>query len=169
MLLLFGAPWGATPLIGVLRGSAPMIGTSWIDFVDPELAMAEIGIISENPAHEGALNFLSRDVDADAIEWVERYIGLAPDVRSQCDIAIERLNLARRRNSPGNQAIEGAICLEALLGPDDNHEIVYKLGLRSALLLSTDFDERCKISNDVKEFYTLRSRTVHGKTRKSKR
>jgi hypothetical protein len=166
---VIGAPWWrATPVIGVLWGSAPMIGTSWIDFVDPELAKAEIGTLTENPGHEGALNLFSHNVDTDAIEWVERYIRLAPYVRSYCDIAIERLNLARRRNSPGNQAIEGAICLEALLAPDDNHEIVYKLRLRSALLLSTDFDERCKISNYLKEFYDLRSRTVHGNTRKSK-
>ncbi|MGC2223024.1 MAG: hypothetical protein WA624_11965 [Methylocella sp.] len=86
----------------------------------------------------------------------------------QCDIAIERLNLARRRLSPGNKAIEGAICLEALLCPDNNQEITYRLRLRSALLLSTGFDERCKISNDVKAFYNLRSSTVHGTTSESK-
>lgn len=167
---VIGAPWGATPMIGAPGGCAPVIGTSWIDFVDTELTIAESGRrVTYNSAHEGALDIHSRVVDTDRSEWVERYIRLAHDVRSQCNIAIERLNLARRRNSPGDKAIEGAICLEALLGnPDDKQGIVYKLSLRSALLLSTDFDERCKISNYVKEFYDLRSRTVHGNTRKSK-
>ena len=83
--------------------------------------------VTYNSAHEGALNFLSRDVDKDAIEWVERYLHLADEVIPQCDIAIERLNLARRQHSPGNQAIEGARCLEALLsGPDGRQEITYK-------------------------------------------
>jgi hypothetical protein len=142
---------------------------AWIDFVDPELAIAESGIrVSYNSAHEGALNLFSHNVDTDAIEWVERYIRLAPEVRPRCDIAIERLNLARRRHSPENKAIEGAICLEALLGPDNNQEITYKLRLRSALFLSTEFDERCKISDEVKEFYRLRSTTVHGSTSESK-
>jgi hypothetical protein len=161
------SPWGAAPV--TLWGCAPVIGTSWIDFVDHELVMAESGhSMSVTPARDVALNFHSRDVDTDAIEWVERYLRLAPELRSKCDIAMERLNLARRRHSPGNKAIEGAICLEALLGkPDDKQGITYKLGLRSALLLSTEFDERCKISDNVKKFYTLRSNTVHGKTSKS--
>ena len=163
------ASLGTAPKIGGPRGWAPVIGMSWIDFVDPELAIAEWGIrVSYNSAHEGALNLFSHNVDTDAIEWVKRYLRLAPEVIPQCDIAIERLNLARRRHSPGNQAIEGAICLEALLsGPDGRQEITYKLALRSALLLSTKFDERCKISDDVKKFYTLRSNTVHGKISKS--
>jgi hypothetical protein len=164
------ASLGAAPMIGAPRGCAPMIGMSWIDFVDTELTIAESGRrMSYNFANEGALDIHSRVVDTDAIEWVERYIGLAPELRSKCDIAIERLNLARRRHSPGNKAIEGAICLEALLGnPDDKQEITYKLALRSALLLSTEFDERCKISGEVRKFYTLRSNTVHGNSGKSK-
>ena len=112
--------------------------------------------------HEGRPPFSVVDVDADAIEWIERYLSLSPELSPQCDIAIERLNLARRRHSPGNRAIEGAISLEALLGPDGNQEITYRLRLRAALLLSTNFEERREISNAVKEFYKPRSNTVHG-------
>jgi hypothetical protein len=152
----------------LVDGAAPVIGLSWLEFVDADLAMAEFGRMQMIPLYEGPLGFFPLDIGTDAIEWVERYLHLAPEVRPRCDIAIERLNLARRRHSPGNKAIEGAICLEALLGPDNNQEITYKLRLRSALLLSTEFDERCKISNDVKEFYRLRSTTVHGSTSESK-
>ncbi len=174
---VIGAPWGATPMVGAPGGCAPVIGTSWIDFVDTELTIAESGQrVTYNSAHEGALNFLSRDVDKDAIEWVERYLHLADEVLPQCDasevssldIAIERLNLARRRHSPGNKAIEGAICLEALLAADTNQEIAHRLGLRSALLLSTELNKRHEISKAVTKFYKLRSDTVHGKTSKSK-
>ena len=110
--------WLTAPMIvGPPRGGAPVTDTSWIDFVDPELAMADIAsYMLGNPASEVARTFCSHTVDTDAIEWVERYIHLTPEVKSQCDIAIDRLNLARRRLSPGNKAIEGAICLEALIG-----------------------------------------------------
>ena len=40
--------------------------------------------------------------------------------------------------------------------------ITYRLRLRSAFLLSSDLNGRREISNAVKEFYKLRSATVHG-------
>ena len=103
-----------------LVDGAPVVGRSWLEFVDTDLAMAEFGRISNLRRYEGIEPFFPITVGTDAIEWVERYIHLAPEVRPQCDIAIERLNLARRRHSPGDKAIEGGICLEALLGPDTN-------------------------------------------------
>jgi hypothetical protein len=145
-----------------LVDGAPVVGRSWLEFVDTDLAMAEFGRISNLRRYEGIEPFFPITVGTDAIEWVERYIHLAPEVRPQCDIAIERLNLARRRHSPGDKAIEGGICLEALLGPDTNQEITYRLRLRSAFLLSSDLNGRREISNAVKEFYKLRSATVHG-------
>jgi hypothetical protein len=146
----------------LVNGASPVVGTSWIEFVDDNLRMAEVSLMWMTPLYEGRPAFLTVDVDADAIEWVERYLSLSFNVRPQCDVAIERLNLARRRYSSGNKAIEGSVCLEALLGSDSNQEITYKLRLRAALLLSTDLDERREISNAVKDFYKLRSATVHG-------
>jgi hypothetical protein len=93
---------------------------------------------------------------------------LAPEVRPYCEIAIDRLNLARRRLSPGDKAIDGSICHEALLAYDSNQEITHRLSLRSALLLSTEFKERQEISNAVKKFYKLRSDSVHGNALKPK-
>ncbi|MGD0641240.1 MAG: hypothetical protein ABSC22_10875 [Roseiarcus sp.] len=145
----------------LVDGAAPVVGTSWQEFVDDDLRMAEAALIRMMPQHEGRRPFSPIDVDGDAIQWVERYLKLKPDVRPRCDVAIERLNLARRRYSSGNTAIEGAICLEALLG-DGNQEINFKLRLRAALLLSTDLEERRDISKAVANFYKVRSGTVHG-------
>ena len=142
--------------------AAPVIGTLWVEFVDADLAMAEFGRMSMTPRYEGRPSWFPVDVDQAAIEWVMRYLRLSPDLRPQCDLAIERLNLARRRLSAGDKAIDGGICLEALLGDDNNQEITYRLRLRAALLLSNDPKERHAISNDVKEFYNLRSKAVHG-------
>src|SRR5262249_22094734 len=79
-----------------------------------------------------------------------------------------RLNLARRRQSPGNQAIDGGICLEALLGDESPQELTYKLRLRAALLLGRTVDERQTIREDVRRFYDLRSKVVHGRVRGAK-
>jgi hypothetical protein len=118
--------------------------------------------------HEGLPSFPVVDVDNEAIERVERYLGLSPSLRPQCELAIERLNLGRRRISAGNKAIEAGICLEALLGSDSNTEITYKLRLRAALLLSSDLNKRREISKAVNELYNLRSATVHGNSVKTK-
>lgn len=104
----------------------------------------------------------AEEIRPEAIEWVDRYLQLTPDVKRICDVALERLNLARRRTSPGNIAIEGAICLEALLSGEDSGDLTYKLKLRAALLLATDLEQRRAIQKTVGDFYKLRSRTVHG-------
>ena len=152
----------------LVDGAAPVVGTSWLEFVDDHLRMAEFGMKRMMAQNEGLQPFVSVDVDAEAIEWIERYLALLPELGPRCDVAIERLNLARRRLSAGNKAIEGGISLEALLGFDENQEITYRLRLRAALLLSNDVAKRREISKAVNDFYTLRSRTVHGSLDKTK-
>jgi hypothetical protein len=138
------------------------------NFIDPDLAMAEVGQMWTGPTYEGALSIVQEtEVNDDAIAWVYRYLDLKEDMRAVCDVAIERLNLARRRRSPGNKAIDGAICLEALLGDNDNTELTYKLKLRTALLLASDLGTRREIREAVADFYKLRSKTVHGRPSKA--
>jgi Apea-like HEPN len=72
--------------------------------------------------------------------------------------------MARRRRQPGNKAIDGAICLEALLLGDGQGELTYRLRLRAAILLGDNLEKRNKISQDIKRFYNLRSDAVHGNT-----
>jgi hypothetical protein len=148
-----------------LAGEAsPILGTGWLEFVDSDIALAEYGQMWMSPIRESDVS-ISRhplDIDQEAIEWVERYVGLDPNLKRVCDVAIERLTLARCRHYPGNKAIEGAICLEALLGDGSNQELTYRLRLRAALLLGKNLNERREISHAVKNFYDLRSKTVHG-------
>lgn len=146
------------------REYAPVVGASWIDFVDDDLMMTEVGRMWMGPNYEGVL--VGRDlpnVDEDDLIWVEKYLRLKPEVRPLCDVAIERLNLGRRRNAPGDKAIEASICLEALLGDRDTQELTYKLALRAALLLGLNLEQKERIRRDVKQLYGLRSRTVHGR------
>lgn len=149
----------------LVNEAQPVVGVLWLEFVDPDLALAEFGRMWFSPRYDGILSEGSpTQVDDSAFAEVERYLLLSDDVRTICDVAIDRLNLARRRLSPGDQAIEGAICLEALLGDNDNQELTYKLKLRSALLLETTLENRRQVRKAVDRFYKLRSRTVHGRS-----
>jgi hypothetical protein len=148
-----------------LTGEAsPIFGIGWLEFTDSELALADFGQMWMSPIRESDVGLSHpHEVSDEALEWVERYIQLKPDVKRVCDVAIERLALARRRNYPGNKAIEGAICLEALLlGDGGNQELTYRLRLRAALLLGRNLVERREISYAIRDFYDLRSKTVHG-------
>jgi hypothetical protein len=151
----------------LVDGAAPVVGPSWLEFSDPDLGKAEYGQMWTVPTYEGDLVSVQQiDINREALQWLNRYLELRGDIQAMCDVAIDRLNLARRRQSPGNKAIEGAVCLEALLGDDDERELTYKLGVRAALLLGTDLAERREIKKAVRDFYKLRSATVHGRSRK---
>ena len=153
----------------LIKNVAPVVGKSWIDFVDDELQEAEMGRSSMGAIYEGQLPMIPVKVDQDAVDLVQRFLTLSADITPKCDIAIERLNLARRRHSAGNRAIEAGICLEALLGDnDDKGEITYKLRLRTALLLGSNLKQRKDIAATVRDLYNLRSKTVHGNLAKEK-
>jgi hypothetical protein len=144
---------------------APVIGTTWSDFLDPDLVLAEHGRMYGGSRIEGGLPTIGKEVDDYALRWVEQYLALPPDMRARLDIPLARLNLGRRRLSPGDQAIEAGICLEALLGDKgDRQDLSYKLRLRTARLLEKTFDPRKVIFAAVNKLYALRSRTVHGNT-----
>jgi hypothetical protein len=144
--------------------SAPVVGISWIDFCDPELTLASVGLIWNGARFEGSLNRVpTRAVDEEVLDWVERYLHLSPEMCDVVDVAMDRLNLARRRTSLGDKAIDGAICLESLLGDGTSQELSYRLKLRAALLLGKAVEERKAIRDAVRKFYTLRSNVVHGR------
>jgi Apea-like HEPN len=160
-----GAILDAARAFTLIDRAAPVVGTSWTDFVNPELTAAEVGQARTGARFEGSLSQFARlKVDDESIAWAERYLRMSGQLRRVLDIALDRLNLARRRRSPSDQAIDGGICLEALLS-NDNQELTYKLQLRAALLLGTALPERQEIRKAVRDLYSLRSKVVHGRAR----
>jgi hypothetical protein len=143
---------------------APYVGRSWVEFVDPRLTFAEQGRAHYSARSEGALaSVIPKQVDENAMNWVFRYLALEEAARRRLDIAIERLSIARRRRSLNDKAIEGAICLEALLlEKDARQELGYRLAVRGARLLGANFDERAAVRRGLTKFYGLRSTAVHG-------
>lgn len=148
----------------VLGGeTTPTMTTTWQEFTDPDLQRAEFGFVSMMSKHEGRHAQFPADATGKTTEWVERYVDLPEEVTKHIDVAIERLNLARRRMKPGDKAIDGCICLEALLsGRGAQSELTHRISLRTALLLGRTVQDRKDIYKRVKRFYDLRSKMVHG-------
>jgi len=163
----FNAILQAARAFTLTDGGAPVVGKSWTDFVDPELTAAEFGQVWTVAHFEGSPSPGPLKVDGEALAWAERYLRMDSQLRPSVDVVLDRLNLARRRRSPGDKAIDGGICLEALLGDDSPQELTYRLQLRAALLLGTTLPERQEIRKAVRDLYRLRSKVVHGRARRS--
>jgi hypothetical protein len=112
--------------------------------------------------HEGRFPIHIAHVTTEVLNWVDKYLKLPPAVASFCDVPLGRLNLARRRVTTGDKAIDGSVCLEALLSGRGQGELTHRLSVRAALLLGRSLDERQKIVKTVREFYKVRSKIVHG-------
>jgi hypothetical protein len=144
--------------------AAPVIGTSWIDLIDSDLEAAHFGRMWMSSFFDGPIHSAqSFPMDVEKLAKVGAYLKIKAPSSKACDIAAERLILARRRRSIANKAIEAAICLEALLlGESPNTEMTYRMGLRAALLLDKDPEKRLQIRKTVRKFYRIRGKVVHG-------
>jgi hypothetical protein len=144
---------------------APVLGISWIDFIDADLARLDFGRMWHgDPTDASVIGSLAPEIDSVAIAWVNRFLAADRAVQCACDIPLERLTMGRTRKSGGNKAIDGAICLEALLGGKSQGDLTHKLATRAAILLGGTLEERRATQRQIRDFYGLRSRIVHGNT-----
>ncbi|WP_162820527.1 HEPN domain-containing protein [Microvirga calopogonii] len=144
--------------------SSPAIDSIWLQFIDPDLQKATLGARSI-PGQElrRMAGDASRLVTPADSRTIEAYFSLQAEVREKVDVSLDRLNQAIRRRTVGDKAIDTAIALEALLAKEgEKSEILYRLGLRAALILGGDLSTRRTNRNLIKAFYTLRSRVAHG-------
>lgn len=68
---------------------------------------------------------------------------------------------------PAGQLLDLVTCLESLV-LDENDELSYRLALRCANLLGTDGVERTRICEEIKQFYDVRCKIVHGDSLRDK-
>jgi hypothetical protein len=115
----YAAVFDAARAFTLANRGAPVVGDLWTDFVDPTLALAEFGQLSMAAHFEGSPSQVRPlKVDDETLAWAERYLRMDETLRPSVAVALDRLNLARRRPSPGDRALDGGICLEVLLGDD---------------------------------------------------
>jgi hypothetical protein len=141
--------------------SAPAPDVWWMETTDAdfsELLPQNYGgsHVIEIPHHG------SNYANQEGADLVAKYLAIGGSLGKKLRIAMNRLNLAQRRSSAGNKAIEAAISLEALLSDGARDDLTFRYSIRSAFLLSNNPDERDKIRHTVRALYALRSKVVHG-------
>jgi hypothetical protein len=138
---------------------APIQAASWFQFDDRDLDDALSGAGRMVRHHEIMPMRLYAVSDFDliqAVRVVRGFYQLESKLRSRLSVALGRLNLAIRRQSVGDRALDVCIALEAILS-DGQGENTYKVALRSALLTGLGIEAR----GAVGAAYTLRSALVH--------
>ncbi|BBU69324.1 HEPN domain-containing protein [Fluviibacter phosphoraccumulans] len=149
--------------LSMLGPCAPLQAYSWFNFVDSDIAEAQLGaarssthieIMPLRIAESGPL-----DVDL-ASSLVGKYLSLEGNDKQRLKLALDRLNQGLRRFKPGDQAMEISIALETLLA-DGGTENTYKIGLRAAILLGGDGEAMLRNRAIVGGAYVMRSALVH--------
>jgi hypothetical protein len=144
-----------------LAGPVAVAGDiQWIEFINPDLSDFNSGTWSraqEIQAHN--LDFGSFDPEL-AKALVPRFVSLTGEDKSKIYLASDRFARALWRHEAGEAALELGITLDSLLG-DGAGELVFKVGLRAALLIGGNLSNRQRRREIVKSAYDLRSKVVH--------
>jgi hypothetical protein len=118
------------------------------------------------PFYEGRP--ISKDWPADGCEQAQRlykaFLDLTDDERSVLIIPLKRLNVAMRKWSLVDSAIDLGIALESIFLnelEDDRGELTFRLRLRASRFLGSDLASRKNLFKIFGNLYSLRSRAVH--------
>ena len=147
-----------------IEGCRPAIELRWFEFDDPDLAAVEAGTAFTWRMREGMSAFQGTMIGPEAAKIMEERRSLDERSLAIIDLALGRLNLAMRRLSSGDKAIDASICLEALLcSASEDSSFTSVLKNRAAELLGGTYLEQRSISKAVAALYILRGKTVHGR------
>lgn len=143
--------------------TAVIPGPGWFQYTDSDLECAILGAGSNLPHQEVTPLVLddSSEFNPDrAVALLHDFMNLEAGLKNRARIAMERLGQAIIRRSPADTALELAIALEALLveSPGEHN---FKIGLRAALLTSTDLERRKRNRAIVEGMYKIRSSLMH--------
>jgi hypothetical protein len=103
-------------------------------------------------------------------EWYDPYAWLLPQIEAHLDqtsTAIRRYYMAANRMDPEDAILDYVVSLESLMCRAKSTELIYRCSTRAAIMLGSNSDEREDIRKTVAELYNLRSKIVHGSSRKS--
>jgi hypothetical protein len=103
-----------------------------------------------------------KEFSEEEVVELDRWMGLV-GASSLSAIAIDRATLMLNRLVDHADAlIDGVIVWECLFGTGDVQELSYRVSMSMACVLSQVPAERVALQNEIKKFYNLRSKIVHG-------
>jgi len=153
-------------LIMTLAGPSPVIGTAiWMEYEDPDLKFYGDFLSAWGTRSIEVVPLTGQCRDSkDAVKipaMLSEFHRLDAKTKLQIRVALERFNLALRRGSLGDIAIDLAIALESLTGGNETNEVTHKVTARTTRMLGGDANERNRIRDIVKATYHYRSSMVH--------
>ena len=150
-------------LLLTLIGPSPVLTSIyWFSFEDRDLQGAKQGGGSWHN-HEILPFYFPKNlpVATETIcETVSSYFLMPEKTKKRILVSLERLSFSLRRRSGGDAALELSIALESIFA-EDYGENTYKIGLRVALLIGRDLDQRKRIRSVITALYRQRSQFVH--------
>ena len=146
----------------VLKKSSVFLSNRNITEVNAFSSQSQVTSISTNfkPIFVGDI-FRVNEEESDKLKKVFNFINNNIDEK-RLRIAIARLNDGITRDSLIDMLIDYMIGLEAIYLPDGNEELSYRLAMRIAYNVESEFEKRKQLFNDVKKYYNKRSKGVHG-------
>jgi hypothetical protein len=137
----------------------------WFEFHDPDLqymasmmAGRQMRRIEIMPSKTTEYPLLAAK---EAQELVPFFLNLDVKLKDKIRVALHRLNIAQRRGSLGDRAVDRCIALESLLGGSDNQEVTHKVTTRAARQLGGNDQDRVRKRDVVSLTYGFRSAMVH--------
>lgn len=150
--------------LALIRPSAVILGTAWMQYLDPEAHQMVFGHMGAPEDPEVRPKWMMDiDISACDLELLRVLAKLPEEFLSRIDLALERFAAATRRRGIGDQAVDACIALENLLGSGTRTgNITADLRKGTDLVLcSMSAKERKHYRNAVLRLYDLRSRFVH--------
>jgi hypothetical protein len=119
--------------------------------------------------------FAGPRIDVEALgarPLVEQYLALGAHTLAALRVPLDRLNSAKLHLHAGHLAdcaLDLGIALDALLCPETNTEITYRLAIRGAVLRGGDAQQRRDTYDLLRCLYEARSAVAHGDTTRALR
>jgi hypothetical protein len=152
-------------LLLTLVGPGPVLtSVHWFEFEDKDLQGVKLSNSGWHNYEIFPYNLPNKNLpvaDESISNIISSYCKISDSkIKRKVVVAIERLSASFRRRNPGDSALELSIALEIIFA-EDFGENTYKIGLRAALLLTDNVEQRQRIRSVISSLYKQRSKLVH--------
>lgn len=149
--------------LALIGPSCPVVGPSWVQYVDPAIEQAKLGIMTSGSMMDIVPSFFGPPVrlSADDVQQVVGdFLKVCGNVRARLERTLTRFHRSVRWRDDGDKAVDLAIALESLL-TDGPGEHAFKTALRAGLLVEGTLAQRQRARAVVQTIYRIRSAVVH--------
>lgn len=163
LCIFHNAPYGLGQIEGFLLGSVGSFGLS-----DPAISARNVEVDNELfrvPTLSHSFHYPGNkraSFDTQLVEFFTKVCNAyAGNIEKRWLLSALKFTSGINRYYAEDALLDFSVALESLLAMD-KEQISFKIRLYLALLIGDSYNERAKIVDDVKKFYSFRSNFVHG-------